>query len=102
MDCVVSAFFLETGHNVIKYVEEIRKLLKPKGYWINIGSLSYAYESFENEVCCPLTYVFSVILGWLLNTGSSRNLLILGSYKMERISKMTFIKNQKNVTIKSL
>jgi carnosine N-methyltransferase len=58
MDCVVSAFFLETGHNVVKYVEEIRKLLKPNGYWINVGSLSYAYESHENEVCYSI-FVFS-------------------------------------------
>ena len=37
-DCVVTCFFIDTAHNVIEYLEKIYHILKPGGYWINIGN----------------------------------------------------------------
>ena len=36
-DCVATCFFIDTAHNVIEYLEKIYHILKPGGYWINIG-----------------------------------------------------------------
>ena len=36
-DCVVTCYFIDTAHNVIAYIENISKILKPGGYWINLG-----------------------------------------------------------------
>jgi len=38
-DCVVTCYFIDTAHNVIAYIENISKILKPGGYWINLGKL---------------------------------------------------------------
>lgn len=36
-DGVVTCFFLDTARNVVHYIEQIYKLLKPNGVWINLG-----------------------------------------------------------------
>lgn len=40
-DCVVTCFFIDTAHNVISYIENIAKILKPGGYWINFGNHNF-------------------------------------------------------------
>ena len=37
-DCVATVFFLDTAHNVIAYIETIYDILKPGGYWVNLGN----------------------------------------------------------------
>jgi len=36
-DCVLTCFFMDTAHNVIRYIEAIKHCLKPGGLWINLG-----------------------------------------------------------------
>jgi len=36
-DCVATVFFIDTAHNIVAYIENIWKILKPNGYWINMG-----------------------------------------------------------------
>jgi len=36
-DCVATVFFIDTAHNIVAYIETIWKILKPNGYWINLG-----------------------------------------------------------------
>lgn len=43
-DCVVTCYFIDTAHNVIAYIENISKILKPGGYWINLGKLKGTVE----------------------------------------------------------
>lgn len=38
-DSVVTVFFLDTAHNVIAYIETIYDVLKPGGYWVNLGNV---------------------------------------------------------------
>jgi carnosine N-methyltransferase len=53
-DCVVTCFFIDTAHNVIEYIEVIRKVLKRKGRWINFGPLLYHFESLPKEMSIEL------------------------------------------------
>ena len=36
-DCLATVFFIDTAHNIITYIETIYKILKPGGYWVNLG-----------------------------------------------------------------
>jgi carnosine N-methyltransferase len=40
-DAVVSLFFIDTARNLVDYLETIYKLIKPGGYWVNLGPLLY-------------------------------------------------------------
>ena len=40
-DGVATCFFIDTSHNVIQYMELMYAVLKPGGYWINVGPLLY-------------------------------------------------------------
>lgn len=54
-DCVVSCFFIDTAHNILDYLEGIYRLLRPGGYWINLGPLLYHFESIPGEASIELT-----------------------------------------------
>ncbi|PIK52150.1 putative UPF0586 protein C9orf41-like, partial [Apostichopus japonicus] len=55
-DCVATCYFIDTAHNVIEYIETIFKILKPGGYWINLGPLLYHFENFPDEPSIELSY----------------------------------------------
>ena len=38
-DCVATVFFIDTAHCIISYIETIFNILKPGGYWINLGKV---------------------------------------------------------------
>ena len=59
LDVVVTTFFLDAAKNTVEYVGLIRQLLKPKGLWINLGSLSYSQDS--DQLNLPLDLLKSVI-----------------------------------------
>lgn len=43
-DCIVTCFFIDAAPNVIAYMEAFERLLKPGGYWINLGPLLYHWQ----------------------------------------------------------
>ncbi|KAJ8036238.1 Carnosine N-methyltransferase [Holothuria leucospilota] len=55
-DCVATCYFIDTAHNIIAYVETIYKILKPGGFWINLGPLLYHFENFPDEPSIELSY----------------------------------------------
>ena len=55
-DCVVTCFFVDTAHNIVAYVETIQKILKPGGYWINLGPLLYHFSDVPNESSIEISY----------------------------------------------
>ncbi|KAH7308646.1 N2227-like protein-domain-containing protein [Stachybotrys elegans] len=40
-DMIVTYFFIDTARNLMRYFDTIQTLLKPGGYWINLGPLLY-------------------------------------------------------------
>ncbi|XP_064595924.1 carnosine N-methyltransferase-like [Liolophura sinensis] len=62
--CVATVFFIDTAHNIISYIETIWKILKPGGYWVNMGPLLYHFAEVPNEHSIELSYeeVRSIIL----------------------------------------
>ena len=58
-DCVATVFFIDTAHNIVAYVETIWKILKPNGYWINMGLCPTV--SFRRTLCCRDNHTHSVL-----------------------------------------
>ncbi|KAL8595539.1 hypothetical protein ACOMHN_000747 [Nucella lapillus] len=55
-DCVSMVFFLDTAHSVVSYTEAVWKILKPGGYWINLGPLLYHYSDVPGESSIEISY----------------------------------------------
>ena len=43
-DCVLTCFFIDTAPVIIEYITVIHKILKPGGFWINLGPLLYHWQ----------------------------------------------------------
>jgi carnosine N-methyltransferase len=54
-DCLVTCFFLDTANNIIEFIETIYHILKPGGWWINLGPLLYHYSFMPHELSIELT-----------------------------------------------
>lgn len=55
-DVIATSFFIDTAHNIVEYVETIYNLLKPGGYWINLGPLLYHYSDDIRECSIELSW----------------------------------------------
>lgn len=55
-NCVATCFFIDTANNIISYVETINHILKPGGYWINLGPLLYHFADMQNECSIEISY----------------------------------------------
>ncbi|KAK7418442.1 hypothetical protein QQX98_003934 [Neonectria punicea] len=45
-DVVVTYFFIDTARNLMSYFDTIKRVLKPGGYWVNLGPLLYGTGPF--------------------------------------------------------
>ncbi|KAJ6439830.1 hypothetical protein O9K51_07721 [Purpureocillium lavendulum] len=45
-DVVITYFFIDTARNLLSYFDNIENVLKPGGYWINLGPLLYGTAPF--------------------------------------------------------
>ncbi|KAK1144144.1 hypothetical protein N8T08_005806 [Aspergillus melleus] len=45
-DVLVTLFFIDTARNLVSYLENIHRLLRPGGTWINLGPLLYGTAPF--------------------------------------------------------
>jgi len=43
-DAVLTAFFIDTAHNIISYVRVMATILRPGGLWANVGPLLWHYS----------------------------------------------------------
>ena len=55
-DAVLTSHFLDSVENALAAVEKISSVLKPGGFWMNFGSLSYVYERFRCEPSLDLSW----------------------------------------------
>ena len=55
-DAIVSSFFIDTAHDVTKYVARIRSLLTPGGVWLNLGPLLWHYHDMPGEPSVELSW----------------------------------------------
>jgi carnosine N-methyltransferase len=55
-NAVVTCFFLDTGNNILDYIEHIHKILRKGGVWLNLGPLEYHYSKIMTETSVELSW----------------------------------------------
>jgi len=55
-EAIVTCFFIDTAHDVTRYIERIAAMLVPGAVWINIGPLLWHWSDMSNEVSVDLTW----------------------------------------------
>ena len=87
-DCITTCFFIDTANNIVSYIETIYKILKPGGYWINLGPLLFHFADVPNESSIEISYE------------ELRN-LVVNEFKFEILKedrlKSTYIGNKKSM-----
>eukprot|EP00466_Bigelowiella_natans_P000463 jgi/Bigna1/66387/fgenesh1_pg.1_\ len=53
-DAIVTCFFLDTAPNVIEYISAFHRLLRPGGIWINLGPLTYHWQSSQSKIAASI------------------------------------------------
>ena len=66
-DSIITCFFLDTGNNIIEYIEIIYNIMKDDGIWINFGPLLYHYAEMENE--CSIELSWEEVKNVIINMG---------------------------------
>ena len=87
-DCVATCFFIDTANNIVSYIETINNILKPGGYWINLGPLLYHFADVPNEYSIEVSY-------------EELKSLVINEFKFELLKedrlKSTYIGNKKSM-----
>lgn len=52
---VITCFFIDTGKNIMNYLDTLSIIIKKKGCWFNLGPLLYHFDEID-EVSIELTY----------------------------------------------
>jgi len=55
-DVVTTCFFMDCAHNILDFIQTIHKVLKPGGYWINLGPLLYHFSDMPGESSIEPSY----------------------------------------------
>jgi len=55
-DAVASCFFLDTAKNIFLYIRMIADIIRPGGFFINLGPLLYHYAEMHNEISIELSW----------------------------------------------
>jgi len=55
-DAVLTCFFLDTAKNVFLYIRTIAAIIRPGGFWINLGPLLYHYATVPSEISIELSW----------------------------------------------
>ena len=55
-EVLLSQFFIDTAHNIVEYIDAIRRLLVPGGAWVNFGPLLWHFTDMRSEVSVDLTW----------------------------------------------
>ncbi|XP_077993842.1 carnosine N-methyltransferase-like [Glandiceps talaboti] len=90
-DCVATCYFIDTANNILAYIETIYKILKPGGYWINLGPLLYHFADTANESSLELSY--DVLRGVILNFGFEivdENLSVQSTYTHNKLNMLKY------------
>ncbi len=59
-DCVITCFFIDTAPVVLTYIDVIHRILKPGGFWINLGKAKLRQHVFQRWN--PLSVLYSPVV----------------------------------------
>ncbi|KAK4293548.1 hypothetical protein Pmani_033760 [Petrolisthes manimaculis] len=64
-DCVATCFFIDCANNIVAFLQTIYNIIKPGGYWVNLGPLLYHFADQPGEPSIEPTYqhIKSIAIG---------------------------------------
>ncbi|RHZ44447.1 hypothetical protein CDV55_100243 [Aspergillus turcosus] len=89
-DAVVTLFFIDMSTNVIDFLSNIHRLLKPGGVWINLGPLKWSTYS-ALQLSAEEVLQLADLLGFDVDHPSRKNIDSLYAEQPETLLKFTYV-----------
>ncbi|KAJ0300988.1 hypothetical protein COL516b_008165 [Colletotrichum fioriniae] len=89
-DAVVSLFFIDIGSNIIDFLSNIHRLLKPGGTWVNLGPLKYGTHT-ALQLSAEEVLHLADLIGFDVDLSSRKNIDSLYAQQPESLLKFTYV-----------
>ncbi|CRG89667.1 UPF0586 protein [Talaromyces islandicus] len=89
-DAVVTLFFIDMSNNVIDFLSNIHRLLKPGGVWVNLGPLKWASHT-ALQLSAEEVLQLADLLGFEVDHTSRKNIDSLYVEQPESLLKFTYV-----------
>ncbi|KAF2271290.1 methyltransferase-like protein [Westerdykella ornata] len=89
-DAVVTLFFIDMSDNVIDFLSNIHRLLKPGGVWINLGPLKWGTHS-ALQLSAEEVLQLADVLGFDVDQTSRKSIDSLYAEQPETLLKFTYV-----------
>ncbi|KXH43500.1 hypothetical protein CSAL01_12854 [Colletotrichum salicis] len=89
-DAVVTLFFIDIGNNIIDFLSNIHRLLKPGGTWINLGPLKYGTHT-ALQLSAEEVLHLADLIGFDVDLSSRKSIDSLYAQQPESLLKFTYV-----------
>ncbi|KGO49651.1 hypothetical protein PEX1_096760 [Penicillium expansum] len=89
-DAVVTLFFIDISNNVVDFLSNIHRLLKPGGVWINLGPLKWGTHT-ALQLSTEEVLQLADLLGFDVDHTSRKNIDSLYAEQPETLLKFTYV-----------
>ncbi|KAK7434194.1 hypothetical protein VKT23_020324 [Stygiomarasmius scandens] len=89
-DAVVTLFFIDVSENIIDFLSNIHRLLKPGGLWINLGPFKWGPFS-QLQLSAEEVLGLSEHLGFKVNHDSRRSIEAVYAHQVDSLLKYTYV-----------
>ncbi|KAK7434080.1 hypothetical protein VKT23_020406 [Stygiomarasmius scandens] len=89
-DAVVTLFFIDVSENIIDFLSNIHRLLKPGGLWINLGPFKWGSFS-QLQLSAEEVLDLSERLGFKVNHDSRRSIEAVYAHQVDSLLKYTYV-----------
>ncbi|KAF5854990.1 hypothetical protein ETB97_010354 [Aspergillus alliaceus] len=89
-DAIVTLFFIDISNNVIDFLSNIHRLLKPGGVWINLGPLKWGTHT-ALQLSTEEVLQLADLLGFDVDHTSRKNIDSLYAEQPETLLKFTYV-----------
>ncbi|KAI0060045.1 N2227-domain-containing protein [Artomyces pyxidatus] len=89
-DAVVSLFFIDVSENVVDFLANIHRLLKPGGLWVNLGPLKWGDHS-QLQLSAEEVINLAGLLSLDVDVGSHRSIPATYAKQAESLLEFTYV-----------
>ncbi|KAF5347177.1 hypothetical protein D9758_011057 [Tetrapyrgos nigripes] len=89
-DAVVTLFFIDVSENIIDFLSNIHRLLKPGGLWINLGPLKWGSFS-QLQLSAEEVLDLAELLGFKIDHDSRQSIDSVYAHQVDSLLKFTYV-----------
>ncbi|KAI0060029.1 N2227-domain-containing protein [Artomyces pyxidatus] len=89
-DAVVSLFFIDVSENVIDFLANIHRLLKPGGLWVNLGPLKWGDHS-QLQLSAEEVIKLAGLIGLDVDVGSHQSIKAVYAQQADSLLEFTYV-----------